>query len=136
MNNYREDFSFQTAKEKIQHRLSTNENIDHKEQRCLEYVLSSSPAGNPQKVIDAIDSFCFKHWMMNLGPEKAKIALKALKLVKSRVVVEIGGYCGYSALTFAHNTPEDCKIYSIEINEVYAGISKRILQHAGLAHKV
>lgn len=87
MNKYCEDFSFQTAENKMMHRLSTNETIQNKELRCLEYVLKTSPAGDPQKVIDAIDSFCFKHWMMNLGPEKAKIVLKALNLTKPRVVV-------------------------------------------------
>lgn len=99
-------------------------------------MLANSPPNNPQKAIEAIDEFCCKFWMMNLGPEKAKIALSALKTIQPKTIVELGGYCGYSALTFSAYTPADTKIYTVEINEKFAGIARKILQHAGVANKV
>jgi catechol O-methyltransferase len=39
-------------------------------------------------------------------------------------------------LTWAANTPADTKIYTVEINEKFAGVAKKILEHAGVANKV
>jgi hypothetical protein len=38
------------------------------ENGLLEYVISHSEKGNPTDVINKIDDYCAKHWMMNLGP--------------------------------------------------------------------
>ena len=40
--------------------------------------------------------------MMNLGPEKGKIVKHVMGKHKIKTVVEIGSYCGYSALVFAN----------------------------------
>jgi catechol O-methyltransferase len=133
---YREDWSTQKPKEAITHRISKDEKIQNIEDHLLEYVLNNCPPNDPQKAIDAIDEFCFKYWMMNLGPEKAEIVLGALKKIHPKVLVEIGGYCGYSALTFAANTPADTAIYTVEVNEKFAGIARKILDHAGVGKKV
>lgn len=74
--------------------------------------------------------------MMNLGPEKGVIVLNALKIIHPKVLVELGGYCGYSALTFAHNTPADTAIYTVEISSKFASIARKILDHAGVGSKV
>ena len=42
--------------------------------------------------------------MMNLGPEKGIIAIDQLKKYNPKTIVEIGGYCGYSALILAYNS--------------------------------
>lgn len=60
----------------------------------------------------------------------------ALKKIHPKVLVEIGGYCGYSALTFAANTPADTAIYTVEINQHFADIARKILDHTGLGKKV
>lgn len=134
---YKEDWSTQKPKKAITHRLSSNETIQNKEEQLLEFVLKNCPPNNIQLAIDTIDEFCYKHWMMNLGPEKAQIVLAALrKLANPKILVELGGYCGYSALTFAQNTPSETQIYSVEVNEKFAGIARRILDHAGVGKKV
>jgi catechol O-methyltransferase len=74
--------------------------------------------------------------MMNLGPEKARIALAALHAAHPKVIVELGGYCGYSALTFAHYTPADTRIYTVEVNPKFADVARKILDHAGVGQKV
>lgn len=44
---------------------------DSKEQRILRYVLQHAVAGDPQSVLDAIDTYCSqKEWAMNVGDKK------------------------------------------------------------------
>ena len=43
-----------------------------------EYVEKELPANNPQAIIDGIDKWCKKNWMMNLGDEKAVIVKEAI----------------------------------------------------------
>ena len=85
-------------------------------------------------MIKKIDAFCEKNWMMNLGSEKAEIVKGAMKDRPIKTVLEIGGYCGYSALVFANEIAgrEGAKVYTIEINDYYAGIARKIQEHAGL----
>lgn len=42
----------------------------------LNYVLKNGQKGNPVDVINKIDEFCSKTWMMNLGPEKGEVVKK------------------------------------------------------------
>lgn len=51
-------------------------------------------------------------------------------------MLEFGGYCGYSAVLIGSLLPEGGKLISIEINPVYAAIATKIIEFAGLAHKV
>ena len=69
--------------------------------------------------------------MMNLGDEKAEIVVAALKKKDPKVVVEVGGYVGYSALVFAHNSK--AQVHTIEISPEFAKIAQAIHKHAGLA---
>lgn len=130
------DFSLRPEKQVVAGHVSTNQRIEHKEQRLLEWVLKNAPPNQPVSCMNAIDEFCRNYWMMNVGPDKAKIVTKALASSQGKIVVEVGGYCGYSALLLAVNSPADAVIYSIEINKEYADIAKRIFEHAGLTGKV
>lgn len=68
----------------------------------LNYLLKNGQKGNPVDVINKIDEFCSKTWMMNLGPEKGEVVKKMGFNGSVSKVLEIGGYCGYSALVFAN----------------------------------
>ena len=107
---------------------------ENREAKLLEYIQEHSEKGNPADVIKKIDAFCEKNWMMNLGSEKAEIVKGAMKDRPIKTVLEIGGYCGYSALVFANEIAgrEGAKVYTIEINDYYAGIARKIQEHAGL----
>lgn len=44
---------------------------DTKEQRILRYVLQHAVAGDPQSVLETIDTYCSqKEWAMNVGDKK------------------------------------------------------------------
>ncbi len=76
--------------------------------------------------------------MMNLGPQKAEVVKKMGFHKGVTKVLELGGYCGYSALVFANQLKDnkDSKVYTIEINGDYAKIAQQIHQHAGLGDKI
>lgn len=63
-----------------------------------------------------------KYWMMNLGPEKGFIVRTKGFNKDVKKVVQLGGYCGYSALVFANEIKDrqGAKVYTIEINKNYA----------------
>ena len=50
-------------------------------------------------------------------------------------VLELGTYCGYSALRMAVAAPS-ARIVSIEFNEANAQIARRIFEHAGVSERV
>lgn len=50
--------------------------------------------------------------------------------------MELGTYCGYSALRIARNLPENGKLLSVEKDELFAAIATKIIEFAGLDHKV
>ena len=81
------------------------------EQMMLHHVrqtLSSlpAPAANDalaaaERVLEAVDDFCLtKHWMMHVGADKAAVLADALAIRTAPVgaVLELGTYCGYSAV--------------------------------------
>ena len=50
--------------------------------------------------------------------------------------MQFGGYCGYSAVLIGSQLPTGSRLISIEINPVYAAISSKILEFAGLSDRV
>jgi catechol O-methyltransferase len=56
-------------------------------------------------------------------------------LLVLKVAVELGGYCGYSAVRIGRLLPEGSKFYSIEVSPVYAAIATQIIKFAGLQDK-
>ena len=105
----------------------------------LKYVLEFAKDNDPESVINTIDDFCkTKHWMMNVGDEKGKVVEDAIKKHNNpKNILELGTYCGYSAVRIARNLPSDGKVYTIDPNEqIINTISKKIIEKAGLKDKV
>ncbi len=109
---------------------------DGREEKLAQKVLSTAPAGNPQEVLRVIDEFGWSEsFLMNVGDEKGAILDEALKSARPNRILELGTYCGYSALRMAIAAPY-AKIYSIEFNADNKAIAQRILAHAGVADRV
>lgn len=68
---------------------------------------SSSPSvsdfkNNPAALLAAIDEFSLnEEFLISVGPQKAGVLSKIIEENKPRVLVELGGYLGYSAILFA-----------------------------------
>ena len=53
---------------------------------------------------------------MNVGDEKGEILDAAIRRAQPRRLLELGTYCGYSALRTARVMPDDAHLYSIEFS--------------------
>ena len=58
------------------------------------------------------------------------------KLGANLTILELGCFCGYSAILMANNLGAQGKVISIEINNNYASIANEIIEFAGLKNKV
>jgi catechol O-methyltransferase len=110
---------------------------DGREEALAEYVVANSREGDPDDVIRVIDEFCVQRsFMINVGDEKGEILDRAVRRVSPRLLLELGTYCGYSALRMARMMAADARLYSVEFNPANAAIARRIWNHAGVGDRV
>jgi catechol O-methyltransferase len=110
---------------------------DGLEEALAAYVVTHAARGDVADVIRVIDDFCYHHsFMINVGDEKGKILDEAIRRVQPRRLLELGTYCGYSALRMVRIMPTDARLYSIELNPANAQIARRIWDHAGVGDRV
>uniref|UniRef100_A0A8D0HGP7 Catechol O-methyltransferase n=1 Tax=Sphenodon punctatus TaxID=8508 RepID=A0A8D0HGP7_SPHPU len=108
-----------------------------KEERILNFVLQHAVRGDPQSVVDHIDKYCSqKEWAMNVGAEKGLILDKTVEEVKPSISLELGTYCGYSAVRIARLLKPNAHLITIEFNPTYAAIAKQMIEFAGVQDKV
>ena len=92
--------------------------------------------GSPQKVLEAINEYGrTKKYLMNVGDDKGKIVSELILDAKPQVMVELGGYVGYSAILFG-----DCfrrsggqRLFSLERNPEFAAVIMSLVDLAGLS---
>ncbi|KFO34825.1 Catechol O-methyltransferase [Fukomys damarensis] len=110
---------------------------DTKEQRILHHVQQHAKPGDPQSVLEAIDTYCSqKEWAMNVGNKKGKIMDAVIQELGPSLVLELGAYCGYSAVRIARLLPAGGRLFTMEINPNFAAIAQQMLDFAGLQDKV
>ncbi len=112
----------------------------------LAQFVQSSMSGtvNAQRVVDLVDQYCNeRHWMMNVGNLKGKIVDDAVRACDPTTILELGTYCGYSAIRMClaarANEKPDFKLITIDPNPQpaarilfrLAGLSDKILQVRG-----
>lgn len=51
-------------------------------------------------------------------------------------VLELGTYCGYSAVRIATLLPPDAKLITLEFNPDFAAVARQVISWAGLEEKV
>jgi catechol O-methyltransferase len=110
---------------------------DGREEALAEYVGTEARKGDLDDVIRVIDEFCLtRSFMINVGDEKGEILDQAVRRVSPRLVLELGTYCGYSAMRMARVMPAGARVYSLEFNPANAAIARRIWDHAGIGDQV
>lgn len=110
---------------------------DGREAALAEYVVAHARPGDVDDVIRVIDEFAHNHsFLINVGDEKGQILDRAVDRVRPRRLLELGTYCGYSALRMARRMPPDAHLCSVEFNSANADIAQRIFAHAGIADRV
>jgi catechol O-methyltransferase len=110
---------------------------DGREAALSDYVLADAKPGDVSDTIRVIDEFCYgQSFMMNVGDEKGALLDAAVHRVRPDRLLELGTYCGYSALRTVRAMPDQAHLYSLEFNPDNAEIARRILDHAGASARV
>ncbi|CAG9995515.1 unnamed protein product, partial [Clonostachys byssicola] len=116
---------------------------DGREIELLHFVYSrpnlSEIRGSPQQVLAAIDEYGrTKKYLMNVGEDKGKIVTDLIAEVKPKVMVELGGYVGYSAILFADAVRKagGQHYYCLERNPEFAAVVTSLVDLAGLSDLV
>src|SRR4051812_37764223 len=110
---------------------------DGREAALAEHVTSSAAPGALDAAIRAVDEFGYgRSIMMNVGDEKGALLDAAIRRAAPQRLLELGTYCGYSALRTARVMPEDAHLWSIEFNAANAAIARRVIDHAGVSDRV
>jgi catechol O-methyltransferase len=110
---------------------------DGREQALAKYVLANARRDDLDDVIRTIDRFCYEQsFMINVGDEKGEILDAAVRRADPKLVLELGTYCGYSALRIARTIGARARVVSIEFNPANAAIARRIWDHAGVGDRL
>jgi catechol O-methyltransferase len=110
---------------------------DGREAALQRYVLGSARKGDVDDAIRAIDRFAYeKSFLINVGDEKGALLDAAIARAKPRLLLELGTYCGYSALRTVRAAPRDAHLVTVEFNPENAAIAQSIFEHAGVADRV
>jgi catechol O-methyltransferase len=119
-------------------RLTTQWQVgDGREEALAEYVVANARKGDVDDVIRVIDRFCYERsFMINVGDEKGEILDRAVERSRPRQLLELGTYCGYSALRMSRVMLEDARLASVEFNSANAEIARRIWEQAGVGDRL
>jgi catechol O-methyltransferase len=110
---------------------------DGREEALAQYVIAHAARGDLDDVIRVIDEFCYlQSFMINVGDEKGEILDAAVRRAAPQLALELGTYCGYSALRIGRAMPPGGRLMSIELNPANADIAQRIWDHAGAGDRL
>jgi catechol O-methyltransferase len=110
---------------------------DGREEALAEYVVANARRGDAEDVIRVIDEFCMnRSVLINVGDEKGEILDRAVRRASPRVLLELGTYCGYSALRMSQVMPAGARVFSLEFLPANAAIARRIWDHAGIGDEL
>ncbi|MBS1696601.1 MAG: O-methyltransferase [Actinobacteria bacterium] len=109
---------------------------DGREAAAVRYVLANSRPGDVDDVLRAIDRFAYdESFLINIGDEKGELLDAAVRAADPRLALELGTYCGYSALRIARAAPS-ARVFSVELAEANAANARQIWEHAGVADRI
>lgn len=96
---------------------------------------------NPRAVLDAIEEFSqTKSWLMNIGSKKGPLIVDMIEKQRPSVMIEMGGYVGYSAVLFGdavrRTGVSGARYWSLEFDPSFAAIVASIVDLAGLSDVV
>ncbi len=117
--------------------LRTGQVGDGREAALRDYVHARASSNDPDSVIATIDDFARNRSMlMNVGDEKGMILDAAICRAEPKLLLELGTYCGYSAVRTGRVMPADARLVSVEFSAANAEVARAVIAHAGLADRV
>ncbi|OJJ50343.1 hypothetical protein ASPZODRAFT_149689 [Penicilliopsis zonata CBS 506.65] len=122
------------------------ESHDGREAALLRHIYSlpslEDLRGNPSALMGAMDEFAAQQdFLISIGSDKGPKLADLIATHKPAVVVELGGYVGYSAIAFAQAmlaaaSPEqrsNLRLWSLEFDPLVASIAMNFIELAGLS---
>jgi catechol O-methyltransferase len=106
--------------------------------RARDYVAHHARQNDPQDVLRTLDRFALEvRFLMSVGPDKGPlIGELANRLPANARVLELGAYCGYSAIMIATALGPEASIVSIEIDAESVASAGANVAFAGLSNQV
>ena len=106
------------------------------EDEMLRVVAAEAPRGDASATLATIDRFCrSRHWMMHVGDVKGAILRGAANRAAPGLWVELGAYCGYSAVLLASQM-QSGTLVSLDTEARCCAWSRQLIEHTGLAERV
>lgn len=109
---------------------------DGRESAAADFVEAHARRGDIDDVLAAIDRYAYeKSFLVNIGDEKGRLLDAAVRRSDARLALELGTYCGYSALRIARSAPS-ARVFSVELSAANAIVAQRIWTHAGVTDRI
>jgi catechol O-methyltransferase len=109
---------------------------DGREEALVEFITSRLKLrGSPRQILEAIDEFArTQKYLMNVGEDKGEIVTAIIRQRCPDVMIELGGYCGYSTILFASEAKAagGTKYFSLERSPKFAANITKLVEFAGL----
>ena len=115
-------------KSSSQVKLASQEFNESRERSLLRHVISSSTEGDPNSVTAAMDTFWDTYFNGEGTAEwnlRGEALDEAVKAKGPKTAMEIGTYCGYTAVRMGKFIPDGGKLISVEIDPLYAAIATK-----------
>jgi predicted O-methyltransferase YrrM len=106
------------------------------DERLNEYLVLSGSREDPVATRLRTDTAAMPNASMQIAAEQGQLLAMLVKLVGARRALEVGTFCGYSALWVALALPADGKLVACDINAEWTAIGKRYWNEAGVANKI
>jgi len=106
--------------------------------RVRDFVAEHARQGDPVDVLRTIDRFATEvRWLMNIGPDKGPLVRELVaKLPAEARVLELGAFCGYSAILLANTLGERGRVVSVELSPASVEGARANVAFAGLSDRV
>uniref|UniRef100_H2YJS7 catechol O-methyltransferase n=1 Tax=Ciona savignyi TaxID=51511 RepID=H2YJS7_CIOSA len=99
----------------------------------FDHISKVATRGDVMSVIDAIDRYGYDvQGTMNVGDIKGEILDRCVQEAAPKNVLELGTYCGYSAIRMARLLKEGAMVYTVEANPEFAAVAQKVISFAGL----
>lgn len=110
-----------------------------RERALLRHVVTKSKEGDPASVLAAMDGFWNTYFNGDGTSEwelRGTALDQAIRAKSPKIAMEIGTYCGYTAVRMGQQIPPGGRLVSVELDPLYAAIATKIVEIAGLSDRV
>ncbi|WKX70129.1 O-methyltransferase [Streptomyces sp. XD-27] len=103
-----------------------------------DYVLAHNPPLDPvqRELVDVTHERLAGEAVMQSAEEQGPLLAFLVRLIGARLVVEVGTFTGYSALSMAQALPADGRLITCDVSEEWTAYGREAWAKAGVADRV